>query len=173
MAVFDGLPGVEVTVLLGTQTMAEYDAEAVEISPLATIAEFHQHNHTVTKYIESIDDAEFDIKFTVGEAFNLECQFLSFKTEVDGTFIGSPAMHSQALKIQKQWSRVLSGPESKTVAGVLIKQMKFAKLDISKLPVQIMSKLSFNANYIQLMTAWTTPASESRLSRCPPLERSL
>ena len=132
MAVFDGLPGVEVTVLQGTHAMAEYDAEAVDVSPLATMAESHQHNCTTTKYIESVDDAEFAINFTVGEAYNLDCPFLSFKTEVDGTWIGSPAMNSKTLKVRKQWSRILSGPESKTVGHVLIKQMRFAKLDISK-----------------------------------------
>ena len=67
MAVVDGLPGVEVTVKVGGRKAVEYDdpdaADAVDTLPNPACK-------TTSKYIESVDNAEFALLLNISHSYD-------------------------------------------------------------------------------------------------------
>jgi hypothetical protein len=43
-----------------------------------------QNNKTISKYIESVTDAEFSIRFKVSDSYKFDCDFLAFTIVIDG-----------------------------------------------------------------------------------------
>lgn len=78
MAVLDKIPGIEVTVQINGQDVVEYD------DPDAS--ELDKSCPTSSKYIESIDDAEFTIQYKVTNEYRwgYKKHRLSFIPSVDG-----------------------------------------------------------------------------------------
>ncbi|KAI1304346.1 hypothetical protein F5Y03DRAFT_406964 [Xylaria venustula] len=83
MAVFDQIPGVKVTVQICGQDAAEYvDPHASESDP-----DDHHECPIVSRYIESIDDAEFSIKVAIDDevyAWDDMLHVLSVRVQIDG-----------------------------------------------------------------------------------------
>jgi hypothetical protein len=70
MAILDLVPGLEVTVCVDDHPLEEYnDDEEVEAQPGEAFQ--HQASRTVSKYVESITDKEFEIRCNVTSAFNM------------------------------------------------------------------------------------------------------
>ncbi|KAI1428551.1 hypothetical protein F5Y12DRAFT_711187 [Xylaria sp. FL1777] len=86
MAVLDEVPGIEVSILVNGQKAIEY------VDPHASKLDLDGHLKypVVTKYIESIDDAEFSVKLAVDDdvyAWDEIKHGLAIKVEVDGSLI--------------------------------------------------------------------------------------
>lgn len=81
MAVLDGLPGVEITVVVDGKDLHEYQD-----------ADMEDDEDTVTKYIEAVDNANFAIKIKVAKGATFKGNRLSFKVLVDGARISRPLM---------------------------------------------------------------------------------
>ncbi|KAG9550739.1 hypothetical protein KCU71_g14049, partial [Aureobasidium melanogenum] len=79
MAVLDGLPGVEVTVIVDGEDLHEY-----------WDADMEDEEDTVTKYIEAVDGAHFAVKIKVTEDATFKGDTLAFKIKVDGSMIRQP-----------------------------------------------------------------------------------
>ncbi|KAG9517387.1 hypothetical protein KCV07_g6167, partial [Aureobasidium melanogenum] len=79
MAVLDGLPGIEVTVVVDGKDLHEYQDAGME-----------DDEDTVTKYIEAVDNANFAIKIKVTKDAEFKGNRLSFKVLVDGSLISRP-----------------------------------------------------------------------------------
>ncbi|RYP70640.1 hypothetical protein DL771_005353 [Monosporascus sp. 5C6A] len=75
MAILEGLPGVKVTVRVEGKDCVEYeDPDAADIQSTCP---------TASKYIESVDDAEFSIHFHVGSDYNWDYKEHSLDVSVD------------------------------------------------------------------------------------------
>ena len=67
MAIFPGLPGVEVSILINGMAAWEYDDDEIDFKP----DELSQYQalKTISKYIESITDEEFTIQVSFLDFF--------------------------------------------------------------------------------------------------------
>ena len=90
MAKSDGLPGITVHATVAGEQAVEYDPpwhDQVETRDEKEV----KYQHTCTKYIEAIDDAEFAICLSVSEEaskyFALEKHGLLFTLQIDGNFV--------------------------------------------------------------------------------------
>ncbi|KAH0364053.1 hypothetical protein KCU65_g6976, partial [Aureobasidium melanogenum] len=79
MAVLDGLPGVEVTVVVDGDDLHEHQD-----------TDLQDEEDTITKYIEAVDGANFAVKIKVSKDATFKGDQLSFKVLVDGTRISRP-----------------------------------------------------------------------------------
>ncbi|KAG9683845.1 hypothetical protein KCU95_g18025, partial [Aureobasidium melanogenum] len=79
MAVLDGLPGVEITVVVDGEDLHEYQD-----------ADTEDDEDTVTKYIEAVDNANFAVKIKVTKDAKFKGNRLAFEVLVDGTRISRP-----------------------------------------------------------------------------------
>lgn len=95
MAILDEVPGIKVTVQVDGQDLTEFD------DPHAADSDFKVDYEcpVVSKYIESIEDAEFSIKLAIdhdvyawGRRFRSRC--LIGHAEIDGSWIDSPIIHA-------------------------------------------------------------------------------
>ncbi|KAF2964987.1 hypothetical protein GQX73_g8579 [Xylaria multiplex] len=87
MAILRDLPGVQVTVQVAGKDAKEYDADEEGEQPLAG----DPACPTVTKYIESIDDARFAIKVTASSDYEwgYRNHALAAEVKIDGNRISS------------------------------------------------------------------------------------
>ncbi|KAH0159986.1 hypothetical protein KCU67_g6903, partial [Aureobasidium melanogenum] len=113
MAVLDGLPGVEVTVVVDGQDLHEYQD-----------ADMEDDEDTVTKYIEAVDNANFAIKIKVSEDVEFKGDCLSFDISVDGVHIDRPLVSGP---ISQEVLRVADGVR---VGSEHIRKLKFNALEI-------------------------------------------
>lgn len=65
MAILDKFPGIEVTIQVDGQDLTEYNDPHAS----GSVSEDDLGCPVVSKYIESIDDTEFSIKFTISKAY--------------------------------------------------------------------------------------------------------
>ncbi|KAI0535622.1 hypothetical protein GGR58DRAFT_529297 [Xylaria digitata] len=91
MAILTNLPGVQVTVQIASEDAKEYDAGEEEQPPAE-----HPACPIVTKYIESIDDAQFVIKVTASSDYEWGYQnhALRATVNIDGNHISSKTISS-------------------------------------------------------------------------------
>lgn len=113
MAVLDGLPGVEVTIVVDGADLHEYqDTDTVD------------DRNPVTKYIEAVDNTNFAIKIKVTKDATFEGDALVFYTKVDGTCIFNPVI--QPIHVQ-------AGAHTKIVEGVEVGHHRIRKLKFNAL----------------------------------------
>ncbi|KAG9551951.1 hypothetical protein KCU71_g14152, partial [Aureobasidium melanogenum] len=80
MAVLDGLPGVEITVVVDGKDLHEYqDSDTAN------------KEDTVTKYIEAVDGASFAVKIKVIKDFKFKGDLLCVQVHIDGTLVSYAA----------------------------------------------------------------------------------
>ncbi|KAI0971866.1 hypothetical protein F4678DRAFT_461233 [Xylaria arbuscula] len=96
MAILDDAPGIEVTVQIAGKDATEYEAGDEESKPLT-----EPTHPTVTKYIESVDDAEFAIKLAASRkyAWGYKKHVLTYEVFIDGDRLRSKFMTEPAEKI--------------------------------------------------------------------------
>ncbi|KAG9736997.1 hypothetical protein KCU73_g10112, partial [Aureobasidium melanogenum] len=81
MAILDGLPGVEIAVVVDGRDLHEYqDSDTAN------------KEDTVTKYIEAVDGANFAVKIKVTKDFEFKGDFLCTQVRIDGTLVSYTAI---------------------------------------------------------------------------------
>jgi hypothetical protein len=83
MAILDDLPGIEATVRINGEVLAEYDDDE-EYQPQGDNVPHHRRAEVASNYIESETGAEFTINISVGEPYQMNCPSLGFHVLVDG-----------------------------------------------------------------------------------------
>ncbi|KAG9525875.1 hypothetical protein KCU93_g5713, partial [Aureobasidium melanogenum] len=113
MAVLDGLPGVEVTVVVDGKDLHEYQD-----------ADMEDDEGTITKYIEAVDNANFAIKIKVSKDVEFKGDFLSFGISLDGSSVRNPVVNS---------SQVRACTHVRIVEGVQVGVQRMRKLKFNAL----------------------------------------
>jgi len=83
MAIFDGLPGIEVAICVDGEALTEYMDADFETELGST---------TVSSYIQSETGKEFSIKLIVKDPFELFYPTLGFQIFVDGVKVREPLL---------------------------------------------------------------------------------
>ena len=142
MAIIDLVPGIEVSVCVDDHPLEEYnDDEEVEAQPGGAIQ--HQATRTVSKYVESATDKEFEIRYNVTSAFNMDCPTVMFKFFVDGTHIASrilPAHKYKMLAASKlSFSKTIRGIDLNINGTLVVKPFKFSEIKTSSVFSQLLT----------------------------------
>lgn len=84
MAIINDVPGLEVTVLVHSQPLAEYDSPQ-------TIVNLSSDKNTTVKYIESHDNASFSVCVRANSqyAWDYRNHALQVKLHIDGIYVGN------------------------------------------------------------------------------------
>jgi hypothetical protein len=121
MAILGSLPSIEVTVWSGGDQLTEYDPPGDET---------HQQDKTVTKYIESVDDAEFFFKVEVSDLYMFGQHSLNVKYAADGFGFGGSIL-SRSRPVKKiLGARAATLGEKKRTEDLF--KFKFSALTIGK-----------------------------------------
>jgi hypothetical protein len=135
MAILDLVPGIEVSVCVDGHPLKEYnDDEEVEAQPREAFQ--HQATRTVSKYVESTTDKEFEIRYSVTRAFKMDCPTLSFRIFVDGARARSCLFevreYKELAKSKRPYTeRTIKGIESSLNGRVVVKPFKFSEIKTS------------------------------------------
>ncbi|KAH0153042.1 hypothetical protein KCU67_g9631, partial [Aureobasidium melanogenum] len=113
MAVLDGLPGVEVTVVVDGKDLHEYQD-----------ADMEDDEGTITKYIEAVDNANFAIRIKVTKDATFHGNCLSFRVMVEGLTVRRPMVST---------TDVSAGSDVFAVDGVQIGARRLRKLKFNTL----------------------------------------
>ncbi|KAL3425107.1 hypothetical protein PVAG01_04388 [Phlyctema vagabunda] len=87
MAIFDFVPGIEVTVCVDGQPLPEFDDD----DDSAKLAQAHSPQsleeycakRTVSRYVQSIDDKDFTVRCEIRPPYQMDCPGLAIFLEVD------------------------------------------------------------------------------------------
>lgn len=121
MAILNSIPGLAVSVAVAANELPEYECRDEE--PQGPFA-----NKTVLRYIESVSDAEFVIKFQISPPFQLGCAALHFKVCIDGHPVKGTICKNSRVK-HGHWARALSGDRTALEDGRgELRKFKFASI---------------------------------------------
>ncbi|KUJ09408.1 uncharacterized protein LY89DRAFT_690423 [Mollisia scopiformis] len=127
MAIHPLLPGIEVAICVNNEPLREYDDEDSWTGTTRNAVGFE--TKTITKYIESVADQEFGIKFVLDNHYQLTSPFLVFYTNIDGENFGGAAFDDR--KTHTPWvihqEGVKKGGKGKTPVYLL--PFKFTKIE--------------------------------------------
>ena len=137
MAILDLVPGLEVTVCVDDHPLEEYnDDEEVEAQPGEAFQ--HQASRTVSKYVESITDKEFEIRCNVTSAFNMDCPTLFFTVFVDGAKLVSRLIRYKTLAAsQLSYAETIKGIDLNINGRLAVKPFKFSEIKTSSVFTQL------------------------------------
>ncbi|KUJ09409.1 uncharacterized protein LY89DRAFT_724405 [Mollisia scopiformis] len=104
MAIHPDLPGVEVTICVNGIPLEEFDDPPEEGTPF-------QPNTTksISKYVKSMTDQEFTIKYTMGHPFDVDCPNLKVHVCVDGKSVPGKAFDRDRFPGGKIVEGIISG----------------------------------------------------------------
>ncbi|CAD0109022.1 unnamed protein product, partial [Aureobasidium uvarum] len=113
MAILNGLPGIEITVVVDGKDLHEYQDSDMD-----------DEADTVTRYVEAVDGANFAIKIKATGDNRFKGDYLSFMVEVDGSWIDEPLISA---------AHVREGRSTRIVDGVYVRSgysrtLKFSTL---------------------------------------------
>jgi len=129
MAIFDFLPGFEVTVNVDGEPLKEYNDNEDEIIP-GEVGKY-QASKTVAKYIELVTGKGFTIKLSVGHPYKMR-DHLSFTIMADGVCIDRFLLLKQTYNIRGSWKEIVTGFTCKVAGRTSEKPLKFAAIQICK-----------------------------------------
>ncbi|KAI0973017.1 hypothetical protein F4678DRAFT_35141 [Xylaria arbuscula] len=111
MAIHDDVPGIEVTVRCHKRPLPELDDPNAHVDDDDDVSPCP----STTKYIECIDDTEFDVSIAVNSDYpwGYRDHLLAARTYIDGEYVSGEVIHSGLIKYGR--------PELRTVTGKLVK----------------------------------------------------
>lgn len=92
----------------------------------------HQMNYTITKYIESVTDAQFLVKCIVKPTYVMDCEKLAFKVFIDAERMRGPTIDRNQLEGGLDFTLNISGVKEEVDGRTVLRPFKFASIQISK-----------------------------------------
>ena len=138
MAIFPFVPGIAASIICNGSVLEELqDPHDIQVDHEDPEIKEHQQLRTVSRYIESIEDAFFSIKLNVTPQYKMmDVAKLGFHIKVDGNEVKpEPICARPVLKRQKgRWEGVVSGVREGIIKRVMtcdLKKFKFSKITTS------------------------------------------
>jgi hypothetical protein len=119
MAVLDGVPGLEVTVLANGAPLEEYIDADEETS-----------RYKAVQYVEAVSGAEFQVKHCISSAFKVKGSNRGVKIELhlDGKYVGSHIL----LRNRIHSEHIFKGVQEKVDNQCIVRRMCFSELEIGE-----------------------------------------
>ena len=134
MAVLNKVPGLSATIHVDGKQAVEYDDDEEGETP----AEGDKKAAvTITRYIESISDAEYSVNIEVERAFIFNCPALEYRLKIDGKIISALVVKKSSrdfyLNLEQPMNTSFLGITSKQVSGRgdILSRFRFAKIGLS------------------------------------------
>lgn len=121
MAVLEFVPGIEVTVCIDGEPLQEYEDEGAE-----------DDDKSIIRYIEATSDKAFALELRVGPPYVFDCPTLGFTVHVDGKEANSPLLEKKVYLLNKTWTYLVDGVNSRERGRNVIRAFKFSELKTSK-----------------------------------------
>jgi len=131
MAVLDGVPGLEVTVLVNGAPLDEYVDSDEETSPAEVI-----------KYVEAVSGAVFHVKYDIGSAFTVKAEHgVQVELSLDGKWVTGHALERHRVK-----GSIFNGIREKVDSKFYLREMCFSELKIGESPTDVgLSEFGINS----------------------------
>lgn len=130
MAIHEDVSGIEVAICRDGVVATEYEADPEESLHVNPNVRFHEDRWTVAKYIESITNETFSIKFTVHPHYVSTSAKLGFEVLIDGVRVWEPLVDSWKFE-RIPWTSTLKGAISGVGNGGFgtLRRFKFSKIE--------------------------------------------
>jgi hypothetical protein len=133
IAVHDDIESIGVAVRMNGQDIREYETENDDSTHDVAAVRDHEDRWTVTKYIESVTDANFSIKLLVHPEYHATSPKLGFNVWVDGVVVRELHVAEQHFKTST-WQYEIDGAISMQRSGnSALHKFKFSKIETGKL----------------------------------------
>jgi len=132
MPFLDTVPGIEASIWVGNEELAEYEDDEEEQSRGAS--------KTTSRFIESKSDCEYEVQIIVDQSYNFTSECLIFDVSIDGKYMTGAVMTEQ---LHPRIKNRLIKPGTVKVTGIkeaipgkpgqaFLKKFKFSKIETSE-----------------------------------------